>query len=100
MAKSKFEYVKDFEQDDRLLLGCWIVVRLDGKGFTKFTALHNFEKPSDARGLGLMDAAAQVRNICRNVQCYTGFILNMLKSAGRDGRFPRHSNCFWRERRI
>lgn len=35
MAKSRFEYVKDFEQDDRLLPGCWIVVRLDGKGFTK-----------------------------------------------------------------
>ena len=35
MANSKFEYVRDFEQDDRLLPGCWIVVRLDGKGFTK-----------------------------------------------------------------
>lgn len=35
MAKSKYEYVKLFETDDRLLPGCWIVVRLDGKGFTK-----------------------------------------------------------------
>ena len=35
MAKSKFEYVKAFEQDDPLLPQCWIVVRLDGKGFTK-----------------------------------------------------------------
>lgn len=35
MANSKFEYVKDFELDDRLLPHCWIVVRLDGKGFTK-----------------------------------------------------------------
>ena len=35
MACSKYEYVKHYEADDRLLPGCWIVVRLDGKGFTK-----------------------------------------------------------------
>ena len=35
MANTKFEYVKQFELDDTLLPGCWIVVRLDGKGFTK-----------------------------------------------------------------
>jgi hypothetical protein len=35
MACSKYEYVKQYETDDRLLPGCWIVVRLDGKGFTK-----------------------------------------------------------------
>ena len=35
MANSKYEYVKRFELDDSLLPGCWIVIRLDGKGFTK-----------------------------------------------------------------
>jgi tRNAHis guanylyltransferase len=35
MANSKYSYVKKFELDDRLLPNCWIVVRLDGKGFTK-----------------------------------------------------------------
>ena len=35
MAKSRFEYVKHFETDDRLLAHCWIVVRVDGKGFTR-----------------------------------------------------------------
>lgn len=35
MANSKYEYVKRFELDDSLLPGCWIVLRLDGKGFTK-----------------------------------------------------------------
>ena len=35
MAQSKYQYVRKFEADDRLLPGCWIVVRLDGKGFTK-----------------------------------------------------------------
>ena len=33
MARSKYEYVKQFEADQPLLLGCWIVIRLDGKAF-------------------------------------------------------------------
>ena len=36
MANSRFEYVKKFEIDDQILPHCWIVVRLDGKGFTKY----------------------------------------------------------------
>ena len=86
-AKSKYEYVKQFEQDDALLPGCWIVVRIDGKGFTKcvsrtvfvhqlqvrrglvttgwnlyrrFSAAHGFVKPNDARALNLMDDCAKV----------------------------------------
>jgi tRNA(His) 5'-end guanylyltransferase len=35
MAKSRFEYVRGFEAADALLPHCWLVVRLDGKGFTK-----------------------------------------------------------------
>lgn len=35
MAKSKFEYVKQFEADDPCLQNCWIVVRIDGKAFHK-----------------------------------------------------------------
>lgn len=38
MANSRFEYVKSFELDDTLLPGCWIVVRLDGRGFTKWVS--------------------------------------------------------------
>jgi len=33
MAKSKFEYVRQFEAHDECLPHCWIVVRIDGKGF-------------------------------------------------------------------
>lgn len=58
MAKSKFEYVKQFETDDRLLPNCWIVVRIDGKGFHKFSEKHCFEKPNDHRALWLMNRAA------------------------------------------
>ena len=33
MAKSKFEYVRNFEADDTCLAHCWVVVRLDGRNF-------------------------------------------------------------------
>ncbi|GFR47391.1 hypothetical protein Agub_g9107 [Astrephomene gubernaculifera] len=59
MANSKYEYVKQYELDDTLLPGCWIVVRIDGKGFTKFSDLHGFEKPNDKRALDLMDECAK-----------------------------------------
>lgn len=35
MAKSKFEYVRNFELDDTCLKNCYIVVRLDGRNFHK-----------------------------------------------------------------
>jgi len=35
MAKSKYEYVKEFETDDKLLRNVFILVRVDGKGFHK-----------------------------------------------------------------
>jgi tRNA(His) guanylyltransferase len=58
MAKSKFEYVKHFETDTKCLPNCWIVIRLDGKGFHKFSEIHKFERPNDKRGLDLMTRAA------------------------------------------
>ncbi|KAI0882212.1 tRNA guanylyltransferase [Annulohypoxylon maeteangense] len=59
MANSRFEYVKQFEQIDHLLPNTWIVVRIDGRGFTKLCAKYNFEKPNDRRALDLMNAAAK-----------------------------------------
>ncbi|MCJ1486149.1 tRNA-His guanylyltransferase [Schaereria dolodes] len=58
MANSKFEYVKAFEKDDRLLPSTFIVVRIDGKGFHKLSQKYSFEKPNDRRALDLMNAAA------------------------------------------
>ncbi|KXX80166.1 tRNA(His) guanylyltransferase [Madurella mycetomatis] len=59
MANSKFEYVKQFEQPDHLLPNTWVVVRIDGRGFTKFATKYGFEKPNDKRALDLMNAAAR-----------------------------------------
>jgi tRNA(His) guanylyltransferase len=45
-------------QDDRILPATYIVVRIDGRGFSKFTDLHSYIKPNDARGLALMVQSA------------------------------------------
>jgi tRNA(His) guanylyltransferase len=70
MAKSRYEYVKQFEMQSALLPETWVVVRVDGKGFTKFTAEHGYEKPNDIRGLSLMTACA-----IEVVKSIPGFIL-------------------------
>ncbi|PGH28154.1 hypothetical protein AJ80_00044 [Polytolypa hystricis UAMH7299] len=54
----RYEYVKNFEQPDNLIPNTWIVVRIDGRGFHKFSDKYGFEKPNDARALDLMNAAA------------------------------------------
>ncbi|KAJ3054676.1 tRNA-histidine guanylyltransferase 1-like [Rhizophlyctis rosea] len=59
MACSKFEYVKHFENHTTLLRNTWIVVRLDGHSFHRFTSQHNFLKPNDPRALHLASFAAQ-----------------------------------------
>lgn len=51
-------HFKDFETEDKILQNCWLVVRIDGKNFHKFSDVHKFEKPNDLRGLNLMNHAA------------------------------------------
>ncbi|XP_054713494.1 probable tRNA(His) guanylyltransferase [Uloborus diversus] len=58
MAKSAFEYVKTFECSDQILPNTWIVVRIDGKNFHKFSDSHKFKKPNDKRCLDLMNKSA------------------------------------------
>ncbi|KTW32277.1 tRNA guanylyltransferase [Pneumocystis jirovecii RU7] len=60
MVNSKYEYVRKFETSDKLLPNTWIVIRLDGCGFHKFSSIHEFEKPNDVRALNLMNEAASV----------------------------------------
>ncbi|CAR25958.1 hypothetical protein ZYGR_0A05290 [Zygosaccharomyces rouxii] len=59
MAKSRFEYVRDFEQRDVLIPETYIVVRIDGKKFHEFSNYYKFEKPNDMRALKLMNACAK-----------------------------------------
>lgn len=50
MANSKFDYVRSFEMEDKVIPNVWIVVRIDGKAFHKFAKEHQFDKPNDERG--------------------------------------------------
>ncbi|KAM3125221.1 tRNA(His) guanylyltransferase [Candidozyma auris] len=59
MANSRFEYVKQFERENFLLPETHIVIRVDGKGFHKFSAHYGFDKPNDIRALNVMNRAAQ-----------------------------------------
>uniref|UniRef100_F6VSZ7 tRNA(His) guanylyltransferase n=1 Tax=Xenopus tropicalis TaxID=8364 RepID=F6VSZ7_XENTR len=59
MAKSKFEYVRDFEVQDTCLRNCWVLVRVDGRNFHRFAEQHHFTKPNDVRSLQLMNRCAQ-----------------------------------------
>jgi tRNA(His) guanylyltransferase len=58
MACSKFEYVKTYELATLLLPNTYIVVRIDGRAFTKFCQLHELAKPNDDRLISLMTEAA------------------------------------------
>ncbi|KAI5949590.1 THG1 [Candida jiufengensis] len=58
MANSKYEYVKAFEKENYLLPDTYIVIRVDGKGFHKFSKYYNFEKPNDLKALTVMNKAA------------------------------------------
>lgn len=59
MANSKYEYVKSFELEDRLLPLTWIVVRIDGRSFHRFADVHDFRKPNDIDALNLMNECAK-----------------------------------------
>jgi tRNA(His) guanylyltransferase len=59
MTNSKFSFVKKFEQEKLCLPGCFIVVRIDGRAFTKFCEQLGLEKPNDLRALKLMNKAAK-----------------------------------------
>ncbi|MCL7047825.1 hypothetical protein MKW94_014960 [Papaver nudicaule] len=58
-GNNKYEYLKSFEVEDKLMQSTWVVVRLDGRCFHKFSDKHEFEKPNDERALNLMNACAK-----------------------------------------
>ncbi|KAI7904681.1 tRNA-histidine guanylyltransferase 1 [Cokeromyces recurvatus] len=58
MANSKYEYVRHFELADNMLPNTWLVVRIDGRGFHRFSQAHNFAKPNDRRAIDLMNRCA------------------------------------------
>jgi tRNAHis guanylyltransferase len=59
MAASRFAYVRNFELPDPLLPATFIIFRIDGHSFHRFSDVHTFAKPNDSRALQLMDHAAR-----------------------------------------
>lgn len=58
MAKSRYEYTRLIEKDDYCQPNKYIVVRIDGISFHRFTTVHNYNKPNDIYGLQCMNYAA------------------------------------------
>jgi tRNA(His) 5'-end guanylyltransferase len=74
----------------RLLPGAWVILRLDGRGFSRFTA-ERFEKPFDARFHdGMVKAAQAVLEELQGVYAYT-------ESDEISALFPRTWDLFDRE---
>jgi tRNA(His) guanylyltransferase len=59
MANLRFEYVRSFERENVFPQETFLVVRVDGRGFHKFSAEYEFAKPNDAAALAVMNAAAR-----------------------------------------
>ncbi|VVB00578.1 unnamed protein product [Arabis nemorensis] len=58
MANSKYEYVKSFELEDEVMFPNLIVVRIDGRDFSRFSQVHKFKKPNDEAALNLMNSCS------------------------------------------
>ncbi|KAG7568644.1 tRNAHis guanylyltransferase catalytic domain [Arabidopsis thaliana x Arabidopsis arenosa] len=58
MANSKYEYVKSFEVEDEVMFPNLIIIRIDGRDFSRFSQVHKFEKPNDETALNLMNSCA------------------------------------------
>ncbi|KAF8377211.1 hypothetical protein HHK36_030584 [Tetracentron sinense] len=58
IGRVKPEYVKSFQFENKLMPSTWIVVRIDGCHFHRFSEVHEFEKPNDEQALNLMNSCA------------------------------------------
>ena len=50
--------MRDFETHAKCLQNTFMVVRIDGRGFTKYCESVQMVKPNDIRGINLMNRAA------------------------------------------
>lgn len=68
-----------------------MLVRIDGRGFTKFTDLHKFEKPNDLKALEVMNVAATYV-----MQGFNEMILAYGQSDEYSFLFVKEAQCFER----
>lgn len=89
MSNSRFEYVKNFEVSTPALPNTYMVVRIDGRGFTPFCQTHNFKKPNDIRQINLMQKAAE-----EVMLSFTDIVLSYGQSDEQSFVFKKSSNVF------
>ncbi|KAL3516400.1 hypothetical protein ACH5RR_023302 [Cinchona calisaya] len=58
ISKIKPDYIKSFQFENNLMPSTWIVIRVDGCHFHRFSEVHEFEKPNDEQALNLMNSCA------------------------------------------
>ncbi|KAF8018620.1 hypothetical protein BT93_H3500 [Corymbia citriodora subsp. variegata] len=58
IKKIKAAYVRSFLFENKLMPSTWIVIRIDGCHFHRFSEVHEFEKPNDQQALNLMNSCA------------------------------------------
>ncbi|KAJ6334160.1 hypothetical protein OIU78_011129 [Salix suchowensis] len=51
-------YIRSFLFESKLMASTWIVIRIDGCHFHRFSEVHDFEKPNDEQALNLMNSCA------------------------------------------
>uniref|UniRef100_A0A7N0TZG9 tRNA(His) guanylyltransferase n=1 Tax=Kalanchoe fedtschenkoi TaxID=63787 RepID=A0A7N0TZG9_KALFE len=71
-GKNTSDFVRSFQSENKLMLSTWIVVRIDGCHFHRFSEVHGFEKPNDVQALNLMNscAVAVLEEFCDIVFAY------------------------------
>ncbi|KAL0542979.1 hypothetical protein IC582_018063 [Cucumis melo] len=52
------DYVRSFQVEKTLMPCTWVVIRIDGCHFHRFSEVHAFEKPNDEHALNLMNSCA------------------------------------------
>ncbi|GKV47514.1 hypothetical protein SLEP1_g54413 [Rubroshorea leprosula] len=56
--KIKPDYIRSFLFENKLMPSTWIVIRIDGCHFHRFSEVHEFTKPNDEQALKLMNSCA------------------------------------------
>ncbi|XP_015581517.1 tRNA(His) guanylyltransferase 1 isoform X2 [Ricinus communis] len=58
IGKVNPDYIRSFLFKSKLLQSTWVVIRIDGCHFHRFSDGHEFEKPNDEQALNLMNSCA------------------------------------------
>ncbi|XP_004288098.1 PREDICTED: tRNA(His) guanylyltransferase 1-like [Fragaria vesca subsp. vesca] len=58
IGKVEPDFLRSFQFDKKLMPSTWIVIRIDGCHFHRFSDVHEFVKPNDEQALNLMNSCA------------------------------------------